>query len=75
MSPRALPRRWPRAAALAALLATAPLLAGCRLHADAEQPQLRAPSFVLVDARGQSFDLQAALARGPVVLAFYRGWW
>lgn len=75
MSLRACPRRWPRAAALATLLAAAPLLLACRLHADAAQPQLRAPAFALTDARGKSFDLQAALARGPVVLAFYRGWW
>lgn len=29
----------------------------------------------LADAHGQTRDLQALLARGPVVLAFYRGGW
>jgi hypothetical protein len=34
-----------------------------------------APAFVLPDARGRGVRLGDLLARGPVVLAFYRGVW
>ncbi|HWW52735.1 MAG TPA: hypothetical protein VNY84_03155 [Acidimicrobiales bacterium] len=32
-----------------------------------------APDFSLVDQHGQTFHLQEALTRGPVVLVFLRG--
>lgn len=35
----------------------------------------RAPDFALPDARGESIRLSTLLARGPVVLSFYRGGW
>ncbi|MEM9164889.1 MAG: peroxiredoxin-like family protein [Cyanobacteria bacterium P01_F01_bin.4] len=35
----------------------------------------RIPQVTLPDATGQSFSIQAALAQGPIVLAFYRGGW
>jgi hypothetical protein len=34
-----------------------------------------APDFTLPDAAGQPVSLEALLARGPVVLSFYRGRW
>jgi hypothetical protein len=34
-----------------------------------------APGFALPDARGRSVALTELLARGPVVLTFYRGRW
>jgi len=34
-----------------------------------------APEFVLRNARGRSVRLSELLARGPVVVAFYRGAW
>jgi len=34
-----------------------------------------APSFVLPDATGRSVDSKALLARGPLVISFYRGAW
>jgi hypothetical protein len=34
-----------------------------------------APDFTLPDAGGQPVGLKALLARGPVVLSFYRGRW
>ena len=34
-----------------------------------------APDFTLPDAQGRPVTLSAMLARGPVVLAFYRGGW
>jgi hypothetical protein len=34
-----------------------------------------APGFTLSDAAGQSVSLKGQLARGPVVLSFYRGRW
>jgi peroxiredoxin len=33
------------------------------------------PDFILPDARGQLWRLADALERGPVVLAFHRGYW
>jgi peroxiredoxin len=35
----------------------------------------RAPTIVLRNARGETVDVGALLARGPVVLIFYRGGW
>ena len=35
----------------------------------------RAPDFTLTNARGAQVTLSGLLARGPVVLAFYRGGW
>ena len=34
-----------------------------------------APDFTLPNAAGQEVSLKALLARGPVVLSFYRGRW
>lgn len=34
-----------------------------------------APAFTLPNASGRSVGLQELLARGPVVLSFYRGRW
>jgi hypothetical protein len=34
-----------------------------------------APDFVLPNASGRSVSLKELLARGPVVLSFYRGRW
>ena len=34
-----------------------------------------APDFTLPNATGQEVSLKALLARGPVVLSFYRGRW
>lgn len=34
-----------------------------------------APSFSLEGARGATFQLESALAQGPVVLTWYRGNW
>jgi hypothetical protein len=34
-----------------------------------------APDFTLPDAEGRPASLKALLARGPVVLSFYRGRW
>lgn len=40
-------------------------------------PQLgdRLPDFALPDARGGTWALRDARAKGPVVLVFYRGFW
>jgi hypothetical protein len=35
----------------------------------------RAPDFTLSDAQGNSVTLSDALARGPVLLVFFRGHW
>jgi hypothetical protein len=35
----------------------------------------RAPDFTLPDRSGQPVSLASLLARGPVVLSFYRGRW
>jgi peroxiredoxin len=35
----------------------------------------RAPAIVLPDAHGRSFDVKSLLAKGPVVVTFYRGGW
>ena len=53
------------------------LLAACSTtrESDRDPPAVggQAPSFTLPMARGGEFSLDAALARGPVVLIFYRG--
>lgn len=41
----------------------------------APRPGDRAPAFELPDVRGELVRLGDLLARGPVVLAFYRGVW
>lgn len=38
-------------------------------------PGARAPEFVLPDAAGAAVSLSSLLAKGPVVLSFYRGGW
>ena len=35
----------------------------------------RAPGFTLPDAAGRPVSLESLLAKGPVVLSFYRGRW
>jgi peroxiredoxin len=35
----------------------------------------RFPAFILPDARGEHFDLRSELAKGPLMLVFYRGNW
>lgn len=35
----------------------------------------RFPAFVLPDERGEPFDLRDELARGSMMLVFYRGDW
>ena len=35
----------------------------------------RAPDFTLPDATGRPVSLESLLAKGPVVLSFYRGRW
>jgi hypothetical protein len=41
----------------------------------AKQVGDRAPDFALPNASGETIALSALLARGPVVLTFYRGTW
>src|ERR1700732_4995780 len=41
----------------------------------AKQVGDRAPAIVLSDAHGKSFDVATLLAKGPVVVTFYRGGW
>lgn len=41
----------------------------------AKQVGDRAPSIVLPDATGKTFDLASLLAKGPVIVTFYRGGW
>ncbi len=41
----------------------------------AKQVGDRAPPIVLPDAHGRSFDVASLLAKGPVVVTFYRGGW
>jgi peroxiredoxin len=35
----------------------------------------RAPHFTLPNQKGEPVSLEAALARGPVLLGFHRGTW
>jgi len=47
-----------------------------RLPRSERAPTLaRAPDFTLADERGNAITLSAELARGPVLLVFYRGHW
>ena len=46
-----------------------------RLDKDCLQAGETAPDFELPDADGRPVSLERALARGPVVIAFYRGGW
>ncbi len=41
----------------------------------AKQVGDRAPAIVLPDAHGKSFDVATLLAKGPVIVTFYRGGW
>jgi peroxiredoxin len=41
----------------------------------AKQVGDRAPAIILPDAQGKSFDVAVLLAKGPVVVTFYRGGW
>lgn len=70
-------RRWVVALAALELLAAAVFLWGffglARLPA-AQAPG-RAPDFTLSDQDGRPVTLSAELARGPVLLVFYRGHW
>ena len=42
---------------------------------NAKQVGDQAPAIVLPDAHGNVFDIAALLAKGPVVVTFYRGGW
>jgi peroxiredoxin len=50
-------------------------LAASRVTERALQVGARAPDFALPEARGAMIELAALLARGPVVVTFYRGSW
>jgi peroxiredoxin len=41
----------------------------------AKQVGDKAPAIVLPDAHGKSFDVASLLAKGPVIVTFYRGGW
>jgi peroxiredoxin len=41
----------------------------------AKQAGDRAPAIVLPDAGGKTFDIASLLAKGPVIVTFYRGGW
>jgi len=45
------------------------------LGQNAKQVGDRAPAIVLPDALGKPFDLAPLLAKGPVIVTFYRGGW
>jgi len=54
------------------------LVAGLKargIEAQAVRAGMVAPDFALPDALGRTVSLAEALARGPVVLSFYRGRW
>jgi peroxiredoxin len=67
-------RRWPpeRLAAMEAHIAE---LAASGFARAALQPGAKAPPIVLADQHGERFDVATLLARGPVVVTFYRGGW
>jgi len=50
-------------------------LAEAGLPERALRPGQRAPEFVLPDATGRSVESRRLLARGPLVIKFYRGAW
>jgi len=39
------------------------------------KPGDKAPQFALLDTEGKTVKLSDYLARGPVVIIFYRGYW
>ena len=45
------------------------------IHGRALKVGARAPGFTLPEAGGGTWSLAGHLARGPVVLVFYRGFW
>lgn len=67
-------KRWPpeRLAAMEAHIAE---LANSGFARAALQPGMKAPPVVLPDQHGERFDIVTILARGPVVVTFYRGGW
>ncbi len=50
-------------------------LAGSGLAENALEAGDKAPSFFLPNARGETVSSVDLLARGPLVLSFYRGGW
>jgi peroxiredoxin len=60
---------------LATLAAELEKLAASQIAKRALQVGATAPDFTLPDPRGTSVSLPALLARGPVVVTFYRGGW
>jgi peroxiredoxin len=50
-------------------------LAASGIAASAKQVGDRAPAIRLRDQHGKDFDIAALLAKGPVVVTFYRGGW
>jgi hypothetical protein len=50
-------------------------LAASRILTEVAVLGSRAPAFVLPDAVGEEVSLDRLLARGPVVISFYRGVW
>ena len=50
-------------------------LAATGLGRDAKQVGDRAPDIVLPDTHGRLFDVAGLLAKGPVIVTFYRGGW
>jgi peroxiredoxin len=44
-------------------------------RSDTLAPGDRAPGFTLPTQRGDTWSLEEALARGPVLVAFHRGTW
>jgi peroxiredoxin len=50
-------------------------LSAVEAGAHAPQPGDRLPAFLLPDADGKLVSLQDLLARGPLVVAFHRGFW
>jgi hypothetical protein len=74
------PRRWIRVlAALDALALGALAWAGFGIsrlpRVEAARALAVAPDFALLDHLGREVRLSAELARGPVLLVFYRGHW
>ncbi len=64
--------------ALGATLISVPAIAAPAATADAVTPALigtQLPTVNLRDVDGKPFDLQAAVAKAPTVLVFYRGGW
>jgi ferric-dicitrate binding protein FerR (iron transport regulator) len=72
-------RRWVRAVALVQLSALGVFAWGflvvARLPLTTVEAQEKAPDFTLPDSRGHGVTLSEELARGPVLLVFFRGHW